>query len=125
MKKIRSKYGLEESVKRLKVEMEERGLTIFYEADHRKNAQEAKMALAGATVLFFGNPAVGTKLMQDNPEISFELPLRIAVFEEGEGVFVGYRAPTAYAAAYRLTDESGEILKKMDGLYENLTAQLK
>ena len=52
MKKIRSKYGFEESVKRLKVEMEERGLTIFYEADHRKNAQEAKMALAGATVLF-------------------------------------------------------------------------
>ncbi len=37
------------------------------------------MSLRKTTVLVFGSPMVGTLLMQKNPLVAFELPLRILV----------------------------------------------
>lgn len=43
------------------------------------------MSLRKTTVLVFGSPMVGTLLMQKNPLIAFELPLRILLWEEEDG----------------------------------------
>lgn len=43
------------------------------------------MELRPATVIIFGNPSVGTFLMQENQKSAFELPLRILIYENEKG----------------------------------------
>ena len=66
-------------------ELEKRGIPIFARIDHQKNAQEVNLELRQTMVLVFGSPAVGTLLMQGNQSIAFELPIRIAVWEDENG----------------------------------------
>lgn len=124
MNKIKSKLNFDETVSLLMDTIEEKGLTLFYTADHKSNAIEVELDMPDTVVLFFGNPKVGTKLMLDNPEISIELPLRIAVFMEDNEVYVIYRVPTGYANEFELNDNSMEILSKMDELYNGLISGL-
>lgn len=121
MNKIKSNYSFDETISRLIDAIEEKELSLFYTADHEKNSIQADLNMPGAVVLFFGNPKVGTLLMLDNPEISLELPLRIAVFMEDQEVFVMYRVPTKYAEEFEFNDNSMDILSKMDELYDGLT----
>jgi len=41
----------------------------------------------------FGSPRAGTPLMQSDPRIGLELPLRMLVWSDGEAAFVGYDDP--------------------------------
>ena len=50
--------------------------------------------------MLFGNPRSGTPLMQDDPRVGIELPLRILVWDDGGDVLVGYRDPRELAEAY-------------------------
>lgn len=49
------------------------------------------MNLRPTKVLVFGNPKVGTKLMQDKQGVALDLPLRVSVWQDKIGrVWVGY-----------------------------------
>jgi uncharacterized protein (DUF302 family) len=51
-------------------------------------------------VLVFGNARAGTPLMQSDPRIGIELPLRMLIWSDDEGVLLGYRDPRELAGAY-------------------------
>ena len=72
--------------------------------------------------MVFGNPQAGTLLMQSDPRVGIELPLRILVWEGEDGVRLGYEDPRGLAGEYDLGDR-GEILERMAGLLEQLVAE--
>ena len=50
------------------------------------------MHLNESKVIIFGNPKVGTKLMQEDMTVALDLPLRVLVFKDDAGqVKVAYR----------------------------------
>jgi uncharacterized protein (DUF302 family) len=68
-----------ETTRRLSEAVERRDLTVFARIDHAAAARDAGLQLADEEVLLFGNPRAGTPLMQSDPEIGIELPLRVLV----------------------------------------------
>ena len=62
--------------------------------------------------------------MEDNPEISYELPLRISIFSTESEVYMFYKEPTKHLFEYNLGEKSKEILEKMDKLYKTLIEDL-
>ena len=54
---ISSNYGPKETVERLKAGIAGRGLDLFAEIDHAKNAKEVALSLPPETVLVFGSAA--------------------------------------------------------------------
>jgi beta-galactosidase len=82
------------------------GLTIFAMIDHARNAREAGLDLKPETVIFLGNANTGTSLMVATPEIGYELPLRILVWQRNGPVQIGYRAPVSVATEYGADDQS-------------------
>lgn len=73
-------------------------------------------------VIVFGSPKVGTKLMQDNPSISIELPLKISVWEDKNGsVWATFPQMKMMAAEYGLTGEP--VIGKMQELLEKIVIQ--
>jgi uncharacterized protein (DUF302 family) len=96
----RSAYGYRVTVSRLSEAIERRGLTVFSRIDHAAAARAAGLELPDEEVVVFGNPRAGTPLMWCDPRIGIELPLRILVWADAEGVSLGYRDPRELAASY-------------------------
>lgn len=101
-----SSSGHGATVTRLLDAISHRGLTVFAQIDHAAAAREAGMELPDEVVIVFGNPRSGTPLMQTDPRVGIELPLRMLVWNQAGQTIVGYNDPKAFAAAYDLTTQA-------------------
>jgi uncharacterized protein (DUF302 family) len=98
---LHSEASFEQVVDRLHELIRERGLTLFAEIDHARNARQAGLEMPETKVLIFGNAKAGTALMLASPDIALELPLRILVREEADGrTGIAYIDPERLAAAF-------------------------
>jgi uncharacterized protein (DUF302 family) len=118
----RSASGHRVTVGRLSEAIERRGLTLFGRIDHAAAAREVGLELGDAEVVVFGNPRAGTPLMQSDPRIGIELPLRILVWADAEGVLLGYRDPRELAAGYDVAQHE-LTLEQMATLLAELSAE--
>jgi uncharacterized protein (DUF302 family) len=84
-------------------EIESRGLTRFALIDHAAGAAEVGLSMEPEIVIIFGNAAVGTPLMQTAPEIGYELPLRVLVWQSEGRVRLGYRDPRVVAEEHGIS----------------------
>ena len=119
----RSRAGYRETVVRLVDAIESRGLTLFARIDHAGAARAAGLELADEQVVLFGNPRAGTPLMQSDPRVGVELPLRILVWADADGVLLGFRDPRELGGAYDLAAEHQMILEQMAALLGELVQQ--
>ena len=97
-----SPFAFEETVVALQKELNSRSITIFATIDHKKAAEAVGESMPPATVLIVGNPKVGTALMQENPLLAIELPLKILIYEEGKTVNIRYEKIAAIAEKYHI-----------------------
>jgi uncharacterized protein (DUF302 family) len=116
----RSTSGYSETVARLVEAIESHGLTVFARIDHAAGAREAGLELADEEVVLFGSPRAGTPLMQSDPRIGIELPLRILVWADDDGVLLGFRDPRELGDAYDLAERDQAILEQMATLLAGL-----
>lgn len=118
-----SKHSVAVTLDRLEAGLQEKGIGVVARVDHAAGAKKVDMALKPAQVLIFGNPKLGTPLMQSNPEIGLDLPLKVLAWEDAAGkVWVGYTAPADLVARYRIGDRA-EVVQKMTGVLDALTTQ--
>jgi uncharacterized protein (DUF302 family) len=99
-----------------------RGLTVFDRIDHAAAAREVGMELADEEVVLFGNPRSGTPLMQADPRIGIELPLRMLVWRDGEHVLLGYRDPRELSETYEV-GAAQSTLEQMATLLDGLASE--
>lgn len=118
----RSERDHAETVAALIGAIERRGLTVFARFDHAAGAREAGLELAEEEVVVFGNPRAGTPLMQSDARVGIELPLRILVWREADGVRLGYGDPRELARAYDLAGQAA-ILEQMAKLLQELASE--
>jgi uncharacterized protein (DUF302 family) len=91
---VASKYGVDETVKRLENVLAERGVRVFALIDHSGEAEKAGMKMRPTKLVIFGNPKSGTPLMVAAPSLAIDLPLKALVAEdEGGKIWVSYNSP--------------------------------
>ncbi len=117
-----SKYSVEETLVRLEAELAAKKIPVFARFDHDGNAREASLQLRPTKVVVFGNPAVGTKLMQSSQPIALDLPLRVSIWEDDRGrVWVAYPSLDALAGEYGVKDTA--TVQAMKGALANLVGR--
>ncbi|MGE0852614.1 MAG: DUF302 domain-containing protein [Hyphomicrobiaceae bacterium] len=116
-----SRYAVKETVDRLTTALKEKGITPAARIDHAAAAKAAGLELKPTEVLLFGNPKLGTPLMQSNRHVAIDLPMRVLVWEDDAGkVWIGYTPPATLKTRYKL-DGRDEILKTLGGALEGFT----
>jgi uncharacterized protein (DUF302 family) len=105
-----------ETVARLIVEVEARGMKLFTTIDHSAEASAVGLELRETQLVVFGHPAVGTPIMQAAPLAGLDLPLKVLVREDRNRTCVSYTAPAELATRYRLSDELAAGLAGIDAL---------
>ena len=97
-------------------------LTHFQTIDHAKNAKDVGLKLKPETVVIFGNPKMGTKLMECNPSIGLDLPLRMLFTTNYEGrTTITYTNPEYWTLKHNIKDKKClGIIKKAHIAMQNL-----
>jgi len=104
--------------------IESRGLKVFTVIDHQKGAASIDIEIEPAATIVFGNPRGGTPLMQADPAIAVELPLKAAVVQQRGEVFVVMQNLDRFATHYDLETEAtrlGNIQNMIKGLLQSAT----
>ncbi len=117
-----STKGYAETLSQLLAAISGRGLTVFAQFDHAAGARDVDMELAPEMVVVFGNPRTGTPLMQADPRIGIELPLRIVVWSRDDATTVGYDDPRELADIYDV-GEHAQTLEAMAALLSALAQE--
>jgi uncharacterized protein (DUF302 family) len=94
LSQVASRYGVDETLKRLEGVLAERGVRVFAVIDHSGEAEKVGMKMRPTKLVIFGNPKGGTPLMVAAPSLAIDLPLKVLVAEdEGGKVWVSYNSP--------------------------------
>jgi uncharacterized protein (DUF302 family) len=88
------------ATERCTAELERRGLRLMATFDHGAGAASVGLDLPSEVVLVFGDPAVGTKLMQLDPALGIELPLKLLLWEQDGATHVGFIDPATWSHRY-------------------------
>jgi uncharacterized protein (DUF302 family) len=80
-----SDFGVTKTIDRLGIALERKGITVFKRVNHAKGAAKVGLDLAAAEVILFGNPKLGTPLMQSNPMIGLDPPLKALAWKDADG----------------------------------------
>ena len=89
---LKSASSVQDTVGKITALIEEKELILISSIDHAAAASYAELELKPTTVLVFGNPKMGTRLLQQNQQIGIDLPLKILVWEDESGqVQIGYK----------------------------------
>ena len=115
-----SASSVAETADRLVGAVENAGATVFARVDHAAGAASIDAELAPMTMVMFGNPRIGTPILQAAPHAGIDLPLRVLIWEEDGTTRVGYLDPAALKARYAV-EGADEALAMMTGALDNLT----
>jgi uncharacterized protein (DUF302 family) len=90
---IPSLHGVDATVEKLKDILNRQGVEIFALINHSGEAEKAGIPMRNTKLLIFGNPKAGTPLMLASPTAALDLPLKILVWEDGDGkVWLSYNS---------------------------------
>lgn len=115
-----SPHDVTTTADRLEAIIAESPATLVARVDHQAAAADAGLTMNPATVLIFGNPDVGTPLMQADPRAALDLPLRVLIWQQDSGTKVGYLSVEAFAERYDL-DDADEALAGMTQALDRMT----
>lgn len=116
---VESRYDFDKTFSILKKKIKEKELKIFGMIHHDKEAKKKDLELSKTKVFLLGNPKIGTLLMQENPKIAVDLPLKILIFEQNGSVFLLYPKVSVLQEKYKI-EKSIPILQKIDKNLEDL-----
>lgn len=112
---IKSTNGnVKEVTDRFEVALKEKGLTLINRINHAQNAAKVGFTLKPMTLLIFGNPKVGTPLMQCNPLVAIDLPQKALIWEDEAGqVWITYNDPQYLATRHEISESCAENIAKV------------
>jgi uncharacterized protein (DUF302 family) len=117
--KIESSHSVAATVTKLSEVLTAKNMTIFSAIDHQQGAIKAGLDLRPTVLVIFGNPKVGTMLMQCDQRIGLALPLKMLVWQDDAGVtWLGYREPSNLKNEYNL-ESCYETLEKVKNAMAN------
>lgn len=119
---VKSNHSVKETADRLENILQTKGMTLFDRIDHGAGAQKVGKELRPTELIIFGNPKVGTPLMQCGQSIAIDLPQKALIWEdEGGQVWFSYNDP-AYLAKRHNTKGCREVIQKIQNVLANFSS---
>ena len=107
-------HPVAETVNRLESLLKAKGLKIFARIDQAAEAQAVGLTMRPMELLIFGDPKVGTPLMNQHPSIAIELPLKALVWESADGkIWLSYNSPEFLQQRHGLETRPFETIRNL------------
>lgn len=121
---VKSRYGVDETVSRLKADIAAKGIRFFSEIDQAELGAGANIAIRPSRLLLFGNPPLGVQFLSANRFAGLDWPVRMLVIEEADGsVTVAWTDFAAIGKRYALKDREAQ-LKMASGVAASIASSV-
>lgn len=110
-----SNHSVTKTIKNIKDIVTKKGLRVFTVINHQAGAKKAGLKMREAKVIIFGNPKMGTKLMNNNIVSGLDLPMKILVYKD-----VDKKVKLAYRDGAWLKKEHDLKLDKLTTKVDNV-----
>ncbi len=114
-----SPHDVTTTADRLVAVINKAGATLFARIDHQAGAEKAGLKMAPATVVIFGNPKMGTPIINANPRAAIDLPVKVLIWVEDGKTLIGAVAPATLKNRHNIEGVDGPF-KKMNGALNKL-----
>jgi len=84
-------------------------LGLIATVDHSAGATKVGLELEPTVEIFFGNPAVGTPLMQLARTVAIDLPQKMLITQDGDGVRVLHNDPAYLASRHGIPADTPQL----------------
>jgi len=99
-----SVHNAQTTMDRFQSIVEGKGLKVFARIDHGGGAKAVGQDLSPTEVLIFGSPKIGTPLIQNTRSFGLDLPLKVLVWQDADGMGrLAYTLPANLAARHGAT----------------------
>ncbi len=116
-----SPLSVSETIDGLEAAVTGAGATVFARVDHAAGAQSVGKSIPDATLLIFGNPALGTLAMEGDIRAGLMLPLRVLAYEDADGNTQLTWTPAEDLLAGLDIAPDAEVIGKINGALGMLT----
>jgi len=99
-------------------------LKIILELDHQANAASVDLELSPTRIILFGNPKLGTPLMDSGTYVGLDLPQKILVSEREGVVSVSYNDPGYLQKRHHIEGQEKVLNKVSQALDKISTAAI-
>lgn len=109
-----SKYSVSETMDRLQSLLRSKKITTFVRINQAAEAKAVGLSMRPTELLLFGDPKLGTPLMEQHPSVAIDLPLKALAWESADGqVWLSYNSPEYLMQRHHLDSPP---LKAIEGL---------
>lgn len=116
---VPSNHSVDQTMEKLKGILETKGVKIFALIDHSGEAEKVGLKMPPTKLLIFGSPKAGTPVMLAAPSIAIDFPLKILIWEDGEGkVWVSYNSLAYLQERHGVPDELLQNIAVVETLAE-------
>jgi uncharacterized protein (DUF302 family) len=117
--RVKSMHNVSETINKLEMALINKGMTIFKRISHSDGAAKVDLKLRPTELLIFGNPKVGTPLMQCEQTTALDLPQKALAYEDENGqVWLIYNDPEYIADRYNV-ENCAEVISKISKALAN------
>lgn len=114
-----SNHSVDETVQKIKNILQGKGVTLFALVDHSGEAENVGMKMPPTKLLIFGNPKGGTPIMLAAPSSAIDLPLKLLVWQDGDGkTWVSYNSAAYLQKRHGIPRELVQNIAIVEGLAE-------
>lgn len=119
---VKSSHDVKVTADRLETILNQKGMKVFIRINHSAGAQKLGKELRPTELIIFGNPKVGTPLMQCSQSVGIDLPQKALIWQDDKGqVWLSYNDPNYLAQRHELSACAG-VTKKVEKALGNFAA---
>jgi uncharacterized protein (DUF302 family) len=123
--KVRSAYSMDETIARIRKDIEAKGIMFFQAVDQADLAAKAGIRLRPSTLLTFGNPPLGAQFLTSNPYSGLDWPVRLLVLQDEQGVVWTAWTDFAWIARRHHIGDRTEQFAKATSVVESITSTIR
>ena len=118
----KSAYSVDETLNRLEAVLKKKGITVFARVDHKAGADKVGLNMQPTQLLIFGNPKMGTPLMNESRLMGLDLPMKaLAYQDDASQVWLAYLSPAELQQRHNIKNQ--KIINKMKQALNGLTSK--
>jgi uncharacterized protein (DUF302 family) len=116
---LKSNNSVSVTADKLEAALNQKGMTVMNRIDHSAGAAGVDLELRPTELVIFGNPRVGTPLMQCAQSVAIDLPQKALIWEDDSGqVWLGYNDPMYLQQRHNI-EGCDAVLEKVSGALKN------
>lgn len=116
---VKSNHNVKMTADKLEGILKSKGMTVFTRINHAAGAKKVGKELRPTELVIFGNPKVGTPLMQCAQTVAIDLPQKMLIWQDAAGAtWLTYNDPTHLMRRHKIKG-CDPVIEKVKGALSN------